>query len=220
MTRGRALDERFTGRIAGFGTTAGPRIVIGMWQSSPFERFADVMVEHPDGRRQLLAPTEAVADYVSSTYSFDEVRVVDVRFGRVTGGLRVRVSDPAREDLVPGTGILDVRLSVGGLTPLGRLLRAVPARLASEPRWLRAIDPVATVLMPGVHTSGSAGGGRREYYGVTTIRALTAVSGRWEGRDLGGIAPLDPPVRFGFGSAPAAPSLVDLTTVIRSPSTP
>ncbi|MCU1479672.1 MAG: hypothetical protein JWQ19_458 [Subtercola sp.] len=222
------IEERFTGRIAGFGTTGGgfgttgdglggaspagvhgPRIVIGMWAQSPYGRFADVMIEHPDARRILLAPSDRVATYVSSTYTFDEVRVVPVRFLRVAGGITVVAGDAAT--------VLDVTLRVGRITPLGRVLRGVPERLATDPRWLRAVDPVAARLVPGAHTSGSAGGGRREYYGVTTIRALDAVYGTLEGRNLGALAPLDPPVTFGFGSAPATPSLVDLTTIIRSP---
>lgn len=252
-------EERFTGRIAGFGThgaraggpedtgARGPRIVIGMWARSPYGRFADVMIEHPDGRRVLLAPDERVATYVSSTYTFDEVRLVPVRFLRVAGGMRVVAGatasgiDGTNGEMLDGTvhddtvhdgtvpsgtlfdstmldsTMLDVTLRVGPITTLGRVLRGVPERLATDPRWLRAVDPVAARLVPGAHTSGSAGGGRREYYGVTTIRALDAVHGTLEGRELGGLAPLDPPVRFGFGSAPATPSLVDLTTIIRSP---
>ena len=34
----------FTGHIAGVGTGAGVRMVIGSWLESPFGRFADVMV--------------------------------------------------------------------------------------------------------------------------------------------------------------------------------
>ncbi|PPF87281.1 hypothetical protein C5B96_04425, partial [Subtercola sp. Z020] len=74
--------ERFEGRIAGFGTGAGARVVVGMWERSPFGRFADVMVEFGGGHRLLLAPSDAVAEYVAGTYNFDEVRVVPVRFGR------------------------------------------------------------------------------------------------------------------------------------------
>ena len=36
------------------------------------------MVEHADGHRLLFAPTEVVADYVSATYTFDEIRVESV----------------------------------------------------------------------------------------------------------------------------------------------
>ena len=44
-------------------------------------------------------------------------------------------------------------------------------------------------------------------------RMLGAVV-RWEGDDLGGIAPVRPPVRFGFGSTPATPSHVRITTLV------
>lgn len=195
--------DRFEGRIAGFGTASGTRIVVGMWERSRFGRFTDVMVEGPDGHRVLLAPTEEVARYVSSTYSFDEVRVVPVRTRRVDGGLAVTAGD------------LDVTMVVGGVSALGALLRLVPRGLATRPGWLRLVDPVARVLVRGARTSGSAGGGRRESYGVTLVRHLVAVEARDGGRDLGRLARLTPPVRFGFGSAPAAPSLVDVVTTIR-----
>jgi hypothetical protein len=35
---------------------------------------------------------------------------------------------------------------------------------------------------------------------------------RWDGADTGGLAPVDPPVRFGFGSTPLTPSLVRIVT--------
>src|SRR5690606_39583710 len=40
---------RFRGRIAGWGTASGTRVVVGRWDASPFGAFADVMVERPDG---------------------------------------------------------------------------------------------------------------------------------------------------------------------------
>ena len=194
---------RFDGRIAGFGTGSGTRIVVGMWPRSPLGGFADVMVERPDGHRILLAPSDAVADFVSSTYAFDEVRVVPVSYSR-TG----RVIDV-------DAGPLALRFLIGGISPLGRLLRVVPRRLATQPAWLRLIDPVARLLVRGARTAGSAGGGRREYYGVTSARAILAISARWDGADLGRLAPLSPPVRFGFGSAPASPHIVEVVTTIR-----
>lgn len=65
----------FTGHIAGLGSTSGVRMVVGSWLTSPFGQFADVMVETADGERILLAPNDAVAEFVSSTYSFDAVDV-------------------------------------------------------------------------------------------------------------------------------------------------
>ena len=94
----------------------------------------------------------------------------------------------------------------------------MPPRLATAPAWLRAIDPVASRLITGVRTAGSAGNGRREYYGVRRTRRIAAVDGRFRGVDLGGLAPLDPPVRFGFSSAPAAPQMVSVTTTIDLPA--
>lgn len=193
---------RFHGRIAGFGTGSGVRIVVGMWPRSPLGSFADVMVERPDGHRILLAPSQAVADFVATTYTFDEVRLVPVSYHK--RGREVTVN----------AGPLDVWLTVGDISPLGRLLRLVPKRLATRPAWLRLIDPVARVLVAGARTAGSAGQGRREYYGVTSARAIGGLTAHWEGDDLGGLERLHPPVTFGFGSAPASPHIVEVTTTI------
>jgi hypothetical protein len=69
----------------------------------------------------------------------------------------------------------------------------------------------------GVRTAGSAGNGRREYYGVRRTRRIVAIEGSYGGLDFGGLATLHPPVRFGFSSAPASPQLVSVTTTIDVP---
>lgn len=194
---------RFSGRIAGFGTASGTRVVAGLWRESPFGAFSDVMLEDARGHRTLLAPSAEVAGFVSSTYAFDEVRVVPVRWHRIAGGLRVVA------------GELEARILVGAMPPLGRMLRVVPAVVATAPAWLEAIDPLARRIVPGVRTAGTAGGGRREFYGVTTLRRIAWAGASLGGADLGAFAALDPPVRFGFGSAPPEPHLVDLVTSIR-----
>ena len=196
-------EHRFSGRIAGFGTSSGTRIVVGIWAESPLGPFTDVMLEDASGHRTLLAPSDEIAEFVSSTYSFDEVRVVPITTRRVDGGLAVSAGD------------LSVRMRVGGLSTLGRLLRVVPSLVATHPAWLRVIDPVASRLVAGVHTAGSAGNGRQEFYGVTLIRALDDAVVTRGGESLGSMAPLHPPVTFGFGSAPPAPSIVDVVTTIR-----
>ncbi|PPI20384.1 hypothetical protein [Rathayibacter sp. AY1B5] len=196
---------RFGGRIAGFGTASGTRIVLGLWEDTPFGPFADAMIEDGDGHRLLIAPTREVADFIGSTYAFDEVRIAPVSWRRIAGGLSV------------SAGPLAVRLELGGLTPLGRLLRIVPRPLAEHPAWLTAISPVASLLVRGVSTAGSAGHGRREYYGVRAIRRVEGVHAVLAEEDLGPLRPLSPPVRFGFSSAPAAPAIVDVTTTIALP---
>lgn len=195
----------FTGHIAGFGTTAGIRLVVGTWAASPFGAFTDVMVQTSSDERILLAPTAQVAEFVASTYSFDRVEVGPV------------VGDFSERRLIVTAPGLDVTAHIGGPAPLDRLLRLVPGFVATEPWWLRMIDPIAARMVPGVHTAGSAGNGRREYYGVRRLRRIVSISGRFDGYDLGGLAPLAPPVGFGFSSAPPTPQLVAVTTTIDSP---
>lgn len=191
----------FTGHIAGFGTGAGIRMVVGTWALSPFGAFTDVMVQTPE-ERILVAPTAEVADFVGSTYRFDRV---------VLGPVDAELS--ARRLSVTAPGV-QIEVLIGGPAPIDRLLRLVPGRVATAPWWLRLIDPVAGLLVRGVHTAGSAGNGRREYYGVRGSRLITAVSGTFGGRDLAGLAPLEPPVAFGFSSAPPTPQIVAVTTTI------
>lgn len=196
----------FDGHIAGFGTEAGVRFVVGVWRSSPFGSFADVMVQTTDDVRVLLAPSDEVAEFVSATYSFDSVRVGPVTAELQAGRLTVRTAE------------LDVAVGLGGPARFDGLLRLVPAPLARAPWWLRVINPIAGVLVPGVHTAGTAGNGRREYYGVHRTRRIESVSGTFEGTALGGYADLHPPVAFGFSSAPTDPQLVSVTTTIDLPS--
>lgn len=196
-------DLRFTGQIAGLGSTSGIRVVVGMWHDSPLGRFGDVMIQQPDGHRVLLAPNQAVADFVRGTYTFDEVCIGPVQ---VTG-------DSTRRTVV-GPG-LELRFTMGGRSPIGLLLALLPLRLSTAPWWLTLVNPVARVLLAGVRTAGSAGQGRREYYGAYDVHTVTSAGGSWRGRDLGGLAPVTPPVRFGFGSTPRAPAVTSLVTTIR-----
>lgn len=197
--------DRFRGAIAGVGTAAGVRVVVGRWVESPLGAFTDVMLADADGTRHLLAPHREIADYVSATYQFDEVTVGPVRADVSGFGPWVWQVD------APG---LDLRLEVGGRTPLGRLLKAVPAHLASAPAFTLATDPVARVAMRGVRTRGTAGGGRREFYGATDLHPVTAASGTWHGQDLGGLRPVSPEPGFGFSSTPTRPAVTSVVTTI------
>jgi hypothetical protein len=192
----------FTGHIAGAGTGSGLRIVVGAWDESPFGTFTDVMLQCADDERVLLAPDDSVAEFVGSTYRFDRVEVGAVSAGFGTG------------QLVVTTENFDARFRIGGPARVDHLLRLVPRRLATSPRWLRVIDPVAARVLPGVHTYGTAGNGRVEYYGVRRSRRITAIDGHYRGSPFGGLAPLRPPVSFGFSSAPSAPQIVSVTTTI------
>jgi hypothetical protein len=196
------VTDRFDGFIAGLGTPAGLRVVVGHWPSSPFGAFTDVMVERRDGHRMLLAPTAHVAEFVAGTYTFDEVCQVPVD------------TTVSADRWTVHAGPLDLAFAVGHRTALGVLLRAVPPPLATDLRWISAIDVVARRLLPGVRTRGSAGQGRREYYAARDLHRITGARVSWDGVDQGGLTPVDPPVRFGFGSTPRAPSLVRVVTLV------
>jgi len=192
----------FEGWIAGIGTTSGFRLVAGHWPVSPYGPMSDVMVEAPDGHRVLLAPTREIAEFVAATYVFDEVRVVPVEV--VVDGRHWRVN----------AGPLRLQFRTGGRGPLGLLLRSLPPRLARSPRWVALLDRPARVVLRGVRTSGSARGGRREWYGARDLHPVVAAAAEWDGADLGALAAVEPPVRFGFGSVPRRPSLVRVITTV------
>jgi len=203
--RPRRTRQRFEGTIAGLGCTGGTRIVLGHWPVSSFGAFADVMVERADGHRLLLAPGRQVADFVQATYTFDEVRLVPVQ---------VRVTPPVWR---VSAGPLELAFTTAGRPPLGWLLRAVPAVVAASPAWASAVDPVARVLLPGVRTRGSAGGGRREWYGARDLHRIVSMHGSWDGADLGDLAQVDPPARFGFSSTPTRPSVTRVVSTVELP---
>lgn len=191
--------QRFDGHIIGLGTASGTRVVVGIWDRSPYGAFADAMVERPDGHRVLLAPDERIADLVSATYTFDDVRVVPVA--------------------VDGWGVLagplEAHWTPGVRAPIGWLLQAVPGPLGRLEAWARLCDPIARRVMPGVRTHGTAGQGRTEWYAASDAWGVEAATITWDGEDLGPLAPVDPPVRFGFGSAPRTPTLTRVTSFIR-----
>jgi hypothetical protein len=159
------------------------------------------MVERPDGTRTLLAPTQPVADFVAGTYRFDDVRVESFA---VHPGRRWAIATPS----------LVLEFETGSRTALGHLLTAVPRPVARSRAWCRALDPFAGLLRPGVRTAGTARGGRREYYCGLDEHRIVAATAVLDGVAAGPLAPLEPPVRFGFGSAPTRPALVRITTIV------
>ena len=199
-----ATTWRFDGHIAGVGTAQGTRLVVGRWRRSPWGSFSDVMVEHPDGTRLLLAPDQRVADEVAATYTFDAVHVVPVVVGADRSSRTWRIL----------AGPLEATLHIGARTPVGHALRLVPGALAGRPATAAALDPVARVVLPGVRTVGSASGGRTEWYAARDQHAVTGVEARWGDDDLGELRDVDPPTRFGFSSTPRRPAVTRITTTV------
>lgn len=206
------------------------RVVVGWWLETPWGEFADAMVERADGHRMLLAPSDAVAELVATTYTFDEVRVEPFavqpggppRSGGLTphpegvgttGGVRGAPGEVPSSWVVRSPS-LELGLAVGPRSGLGRLLRLVPAPVAASPAFATLADPVARLVLAGVRTRGTALTGRREYYGALDVHRVTAMTGALDGRPLGALAPVDPPCRFGFSSTPRRPSVTDVVTTI------
>ncbi|QIG45146.1 hypothetical protein G5V58_22400 [Nocardioides anomalus] len=198
------MRDRFRGQIAGVGSTSGTRVVVGRWTDTPLGTFADAMVETADGHRVLLAPQPEVAQFIEATYTFDEVRLEP---------FAITASETHWEVRSTSLG-LDLRLGKRGW--LGIALLAVPPPLAEAPAWCTLTDPVARVVLRGVRTRGTAGGGRREYYGATDTRSVVSLHGAFDGADLGGLADVDPPARFGFSSTPRSPSVTSVVTTVVS----
>ncbi len=187
---------QFDGAIAGMGTASGTRLVVGMWPLSPYGSVTDVMIERADGHRILLAPTRDLAEFIAAIYEFDEIRVIPVL--RVRDGKKWMVS----------TDQLALTFDVGRRSALGWLLSAVPRGLARARWWTSLQDPIARLILDGVRTRGSAGGGRRERYSAMDLHRIKSVSARFDGEELGELRPVTPRVHFGFGSTPEQPSLV------------
>ena len=197
--------SRFRGHIAGLGSTSGIRVVVGHWPDTPLGPFSDAMVETATGHRVLLAPRPEVRDFIAATYSFDEIRLEPVE---------VTVAGPVWSFR---SASLVADFTRGRRTALGAALRCVPGPLAGSPAWCTVTDPVARVVMDGVRTRGTAGNGRREWYGATDAHAVTGLSGAFDGTDLGVLADVDPPCRFGFSSTPRRPTLTTVVTTVQQP---
>ncbi len=198
---------RFTGRIAGVGSVSGVRIVIGDWDDSPLGAFADAMVERADGHRVLIAPRQDVADFVASTYDFDEVRVEPLE--AITAATWMTFASTS----------LSLAIGLGPRPLLGWALRMVPRPVATSPAWSTVTDPVARTLLRGVRTRGRTGSGpeaRHEWYGATDHHRVASLAGWFDGSPVGGLAPVQPPPSFGFSSSPTMPSVTQLVTTVET----
>ena len=192
---------RMEGVIAAAGFASGDRVVVGHWSLSPVGPLSDVMWASPSGRRTLHAPSVSGAELITSVYAFDEV-VVDP-------GLTVVGDDRALDVALPSMDA-SVRLTAGPgwrIPPSRR-----PAWLT---RWVEA--PIARALL-GVETYGVSPTGVEEWYQATAWRPVVTARATVAGRDLGGLAPVDPPCRFGFSEPPRRPSLTHVRPLLRFPS--
>jgi hypothetical protein len=154
----------------------------------------------PDGTRRLVAASQDAAAFVSAVYRFDEV-VVDPAFSARLTGRRLAVAAP------------DV-----GLKMVARAGRGWPVPLPGSAWMTRYLaGPVARRAL-GVRTYGVSPTGVREWYRARWYRPLVEAAAWVDGRDLGALAPLDPPVRFGFSEPPRRPSMVWVRPLLQDPA--
>lgn len=187
------------GVIGAAGFASGDRVVIGRWSSSPVGPMVDVMWAAPDGTRTLFAPRPEVAELITAVYDFDEVEVVSIT-SLGSDDARIEVAFADRE----------VRL-VGGRA------RSIP--FPWRPAWVtRLIEaPVARLAM-GVRTYGVSSRGVREWYRSDRWRPVQEARAAVAGIDLGPLAPVDPPCRFGFSEPPRRPSITSVRPLLEDPS--
>ena len=199
---------RLEGTIAGCGFASGDRFVAGIWERGPLGAMNDLMWARPNGERILLAPNREVARFVGGVYDFDETQVVPFELLRLDA-----------QNLHIAAGPVELELHVR--RPL-RLFRLRPKALRRSRAWVRVEDALMRPLVgrfvlrgaEGVHGYGVNPSGVREWYAIDSYAAVTSARGRVDGRDLGGMAPLDPPVRFGFSEFPSRPAVVRCAPIL------
>src|SRR4051794_6982508 len=188
-----------TGTIASAGFASGDRIVIGHWTDSPLGAFSDVMWARPDGERVLLAPDQPVATFITALYDFDRVEIVPVKAGAGDRWL----------ELEAGPVEVQLKAAAGVRVPVPR------------PPWVtRFVEaPIARALL-GVQVYGTTASGVREWYRTDEHRRVVTGWATADGRDLGAIGPIAPPVRFGFSEPPRRPSIVAVRPLLQEPAGP
>lgn len=198
--------NRFQGHIMGAAFSTGHRIVVGRWGESPLGGFCDIMWRQPDGTRVLLAPTEAVRDFVGRHYRFEDSHVVPVSVKRSADLIQVRAGELA----------LDLRLMPPGIASL--MLALQPQRLALDTRWISFVDATMRPLLAPLlvrdsdtRLHGMTRDGAREWYAIQGLRKADAYA-QASGLDLGPLGSC-PPARFGFSEFPGGAAVVKVTAL-------
>ena len=187
---------RIRGSISSAGFADGNRFVVGHWERSPIGPFGDVMWGTPDGQRVLLAGSQEIADFVTSIYNFDDIRV---------GNLQTE-SD-GRETTVEGLG-LDLYLS-------GGMARVIPfSRPLSFTKFIER--PLAKTLM-GVETFGTSSRGVSEWYQARQWRWVKDGHANVDGISFGSPQRFSQPINVGFSEPPEKPAIVSLQVAIKFP---
>ena len=183
----------FTGRITSSGFSSGDRIVIGDWKDSPFGSFTNIMWAKSNGSRILLSPRENLAEYVSSLYSFEEVKITPIEVKRNNREISVKA------------GNLEVKMawSLAFPIPIWR------------PKWFISVfeNAIATRFF-NTSTFGMTRNGRREWYSIRGISKVIHGECIIDGVNIGQSKNFEIDACFGFSEPPKWPSSVVLKSYI------
>ncbi len=178
----------FEGRITSCGFSSGDRIVIGIWEKSPFGIFADIMWARPDGKKILIAPNQEIADYIHSLYDFDEVKIEDIKIERKSKEIIFNCND------------IECQFNWG---------KEISFLIKRRPLWfVSTIEYFFGWLIFRTKTHGKTKNGRKEWYVVDNISRLKDARAEVSGKDLGEYTKFYPKANFGFSDPPNMPASV------------
>ena len=187
------VREVFRGRIFSSSFERGDRVVIGAWDDSPLGGFTNIMWADPNGNRTLLSPSEIHAEYVSSLYSFEEIRIVPVDVKIDGKSISVKADD------------FSVYMSWGFRFPLP----------FPRPLWfISSVENFFAKTLFGTRTHGIANNGSEEWYSIRSISWLKGASAIVSGDNLGAMSSRTESSCFGFSEPPIRPAAVSLSSII------
>ena len=177
----------FRGRITSSGFESGDSMVIGDWIESPLGPFTNIMWSKPDGSRVLLSPSSEHADFVSSLYDFDDVKITDIIVNR--NGKKISIE----------TDYLDVSMSWGMTFPLP----------FPRPLWfISSIENLFGKAIFGSSTYGMARDGSREWYSIRGISRVFHAEANTPDSKFGKFGKTSFSKPFGFSSPPKIPTSI------------
>jgi len=187
------VREVFRGRIFSSSFERGDRVVIGAWDDSPLGGFTNIMWADPNGNRTLISPSEKHAEYVSSLYSFEEIRIVPVDVKIDGKSISVKADD------------FSVYMSWGFRFPLP----------FPRPLWfISSVENFFAKTLFGTRTHGIANNGSEEWYSIRSISWLKGASAIVSGDNLGAMSSRTESSCFGFSEPPRRPAAVSLSSII------
>ena len=186
--------EIFEGRITSCGFDSGDRIVIGIWDESPFGSFSDIMWAKPNGEKILNAPNKKIGDYINSLYDFDEIKIDEINI------------EKSHKQITFNTSDIECRFEWGV---------EIPFLIKNRPLWfVSTVEYFFGWLIFRTKTHGRTKNGRREWYVVDKISRLKNAEAKISGNKLGKYTNFYPKANFGFSDPPSMPASVQVRSHI------